>query len=172
MTLGGYDSSRFTPNYASHSFAPDISRDLVVTLESIITNATTGNSSRSLLPNPIATFIDSTLANIYLPLQACQAFEGAFGLEWNETDGVYWVNDTLHQTLLNANPTVTFGIRDPGGGPTADIVLPYASFDLQAHYPSVQDPMGYFPLQRAADDSQYTLGRTFLQEAYVYCDLA
>lgn len=105
-------------------------------------------------------------------MEACQAFEGAFGLEWNDTAKVYWVNDTLHQRLLEANPTVTFGIRDPEGGPTADIVLPYASFDLQATYPLVNDTKGYFPLLRAANASQYTLGRTFLQEAYVSCDLA
>ena len=181
MTLGGYDSSRFTPNYASHSLAPDISRDLVITLESITLDATTGMTSQSLLPTPIATFIDSTQPFIYLPLEACQAFEGAFGLEWNETTEAYWVNDTLHQTLLRTNPTLTFGIRDPEGGPSVDIVFPYGSFDLHPSYPLVPDPkgyplvqdtMGYFPLQRAANDSQYTLGRTFLQEAYVLWDPA
>jgi len=149
-----------------------MARDLVVTLDSITTNTTVGNSSQSLLATPIATFIDSTQTYIYLPLEACQAFEAAFGLQWNETAKVYWVNDTLHRTLSKANPTITFGIGNPEGGPTADIVLPYASFDLQWRYPSVQEPINYFPLQRAANDSQYTLGRTFLQEAYVYCELA
>jgi hypothetical protein len=105
-------------------------------------------------------------------VEACQAFEAAFGLEWNETAKVYWVNDTLHQILSEVNPSITFGISNVEGGPTADIVLPYASFDLQASYPAVQTATNYFPLQRAANDSQYTLGRTFLQEAYVYRELA
>ena len=49
-----------------------------------------------------------------------------------------------------------------------DIVLPYASFDLLASYPRVLNATKYFPLKRAANESQYTLGRTFLQEAYVF----
>jgi hypothetical protein len=55
----------------------------------------------------------------------------------------------------------------PKGGPSVDIVLPYAAFDLEASYPLVRHPTRYFPLKRAANDSQYTLGRAFLQEAYV-----
>jgi len=43
--------------------------------------------------------------------------------------------------------------------------LPYAAFDLVADYPLVIDSSRYFPLMRAANESQYTLGRTFLQEA-------
>lgn len=98
-------------------------------------------------------------------MEACQAFEAAFGLEWNETAGRYWVNDTTYQRLYKANPTITFGVRNPKGGPTAEISLPYASFDRQARDLFAQNIMKYFPLQRAANDSQYTLGRTFLQEA-------
>ena len=147
--------------------APDIQRDLVVGLQSITTTAANG-SAISLLPSSILTFIDSTLPFIYLPLESCQAFESAFGLIYNDTARLYTVDDTLHQSLIAKNPNFTFQIGNhETGGPTVDIVLPYASFDLLASYPRVLNATRYFPLRRAANDTQYTLGRTFLQEAYV-----
>ena len=51
-----------------------------------------------------------------------------------------------------------------------DIVMGYRSFDLTAEYPIVNNATRYFPLKQAQNDSQYTLGRTFLQDAYVIAD--
>lgn len=154
--------------------ATDISRDLVVGLLSI--TSTTMNESitqtESLLPSPILTFIDSTLPYIYLPLEACRRYEDALGLSWNETAEMYWVNDTLHEALLSSNLNFTFTIADnKTGGSTVQIILPYASFDLEVKYPFELDTIRYFPLQRAVNESQYTLGRSFLQEAWVFFDL-
>lgn len=121
----------------------------------------------SLLPAPILTFVDSTLPYIYLPLEACQRFEETLGLYWDGIAEMYWVNDTLHQALLSSNLNFTFTIGSDTivGGSTVQIVLPYASFDLEVNYPFKEDTTRYFPLKRAANASQYTLGRTFLQEA-------
>ena len=120
----------------------------------------------SLLPDPVLTFIDSTLPFIYLPSSACQLFEKSLGLQWNATLELYTVDDALHQDLLNTQPTFSFTIgNSKTGGPIVDIELPYASFDLNASYPYVPDSLRYFPIQRATNDSQLTLGRTFLQEA-------
>ena len=165
MTFGGYDRSRFIPNNVSLYLAPDISRDLVVGLQSISSKISTGHQQQ-LLPSPISTFIDSTIPYIYLPVEACQEFEQTLGLAWDSSKDMYWVNDTLHQSLLHKNLNFTFTIADAtAGGSTVQIVLPYKSFDLEADYPFQPDTTRYFPLQRAANDSQYTLGRTFLQEA-------
>ncbi len=145
--------------------APDISRDLVVGLESI-TSTTANGSVVTLLSSTILTFIDSTLPLIILPHEVCLAFEDNFGLTWDNQLFIYIVNDTLHQRLITHNPNFTFRIADSDtGGPTVDIVMPYASFDLP--YPRISDKARYFPLQRGENSSQYTLGRTFLQEAYV-----
>ena len=168
MTFGGYDSSRLVPNNVTFDLAPDISRDLVVGLQSITSTAANG-SNHSLLPNPIWTFIDSTLPLIYLPPESCQAFENAFGLTYNDAANLYTVDDSLHQSLTTSNPNITFQLGNSlTDGPTVDIVLPYASFDLLASPPRVEgNATKYFPLKRAANETQYTLGRTFLQEAYV-----
>ena len=130
-----------------------------------------GGQSTSLLPKSINMFIDSTVPYIWLPLEACMQFEQAFGLTYDSSSSLYLVNDTLHSTLVQQNASVVFTIaNNVGGGPTADIVLPYASFDLEASWPLVENKTKYFPLQRATNDTQYVLGRTFLQEAYVVAD--
>ena len=126
------------------------------------------NASRDLLPTPISAFIDSAVPHIWLPDEACKAFEGAFNLTYNETDKTYWVDDKLHDELTKSNPEVTFKLDNPQPDPAVvRLTMPYASFDLQ--YPAFGN-MRYFPLAKAANETQYTLGRTFLQEAYVTVD--
>ena len=168
LTLGGYDSSRFVPNNVSFSLDPDISRDLTVSLHSV-TAKYADDSVVSLLSEPIWTFIDSTTPDIYLPLDVCKKFEKTFGLVWNVTHQKYFVDDDQHEKLMAENNTFTFELgNDETGGPTVDITLPYSSFDLAMDYPLIASNLSgirYFPLQRAANSSQYTLGRAFLQEA-------
>ena len=145
--------------------AGDISRDLVVGLQSIIfSDGTTTNEE--LLPTGILTFIDSSIPHIWLPIEACQAFESSFGIQWNSTIERYLVNRTLRSHLQSQKPSVSFRIgNNVNGGPTVNITFPYASFDLNIEAPFVDTTQYYFPLRQAANDTQYTLGRTFLQEA-------
>ncbi|KAL8791774.1 MAG: hypothetical protein Q9195_005650 [Heterodermia aff. obscurata] len=173
LTLGGYDRSRFTPNNLSLSLASDVTRDLVVGLHSVTSTSSNDSITQqtSLLPTPILAFIDSTLPYIYLPLEACKKFERTLGLSWSETDAMYWVSDTLHKRLVASNINFTFTIGDSTtGGSTVQIVLPYASFDLEVKSPFEPQTMRYFPLQQAYNESEYTLGRAFLQEAYIITD--
>lgn len=166
LTLGGYDRSRLIHNDVSFHFAPDQSRDLVVVLHSILSQDSTARTE-SLLQYPIHIFLDSIVPYIYLPLDACKKFELIFGLIWDPSLYMYTVDDELHKSLTASNPSFTFTLGDSDFGPTVDIVLPYASFDLLAIYPFVPNNTRYFPLLRANNETQYTLGRAFLQEAYV-----
>lgn len=162
LTLGGYDASRFVPSNITFSFASD--RDLVVGIQSILVDGT----ARELLPTSILASIDSTVPHIWLPLEACREFERAFGISWDPASDLYLVNETTHQALLAQNANLTFKIGSQRSSPDSiDINLPYASFDLQVldTYPNIASSTRYFPLRRAANDTQYTLGRTFLQEA-------
>ena len=120
------------------------------------------------LSGGIFSLIDSTVAAIWLPRKVCDQFEAAFGLTYdNETD-FYLVNDIIHQRLLQLKPTVTFRISDTlADANNVEIELPYAAFDLQAKYPYYNDTKNYFPIRRAANETQYVIGRTFLQEAYI-----
>ena len=167
LTLGGYDSARFAPNNLSFNFAPDNSRDLVVGIQTI-TYVDESQNTRDLLnvSSGILAYVDSTVPEIWLPESACAAFEDAFGLVYDPVNGLYPINSTWHSTLQSRNPNVTFTMgNEASGGATVDIILPYAAFDLQASWPKYPNNTLYFPLQRAANETQITLGRTLLQEA-------
>ncbi|KAH8658136.1 aspartic peptidase domain-containing protein [Xylariales sp. PMI_506] len=169
LIFSGYDTSRFDPdNSVSFTMAGDVTRDLVVALQSI---SYSGTTQATLLSDPIEIFIDSTDPNLWLPDSVCDAFESAFGLTIDNTTGLYLVNDTHHSNLLDSDAEVVFRLSDVGtGGETVTITLPYNSFDLTAEAPLVSNTSYYFPLKRAANSTQYTLGRTFLQEAYLTAD--
>ena len=175
LILGGYDASRFLPSNISFAFAGDVSRDLVVGIQSITVNDlnTSRAASFSLLPNPILSFIDAGVSQIWLPIEACNLFESTFGLEYDPITELYLVNQTIHAALVAQNASITFTIAtDISGTDRVPIVFPYAAFDLQLtpDYPSINETTSYFPIRRAANETQYTLGRTFLQEAYVVAD--
>ncbi|KAI0483276.1 acid protease [Xylariaceae sp. FL0804] len=168
LIFSGYDTSRFTENPVSFTLAQDYTRDIVVSLQSI---SYSGTTSSTLLSDSIEIFIDSTDPNLWLPDDVVDAFEDAFGLTLDDESGLYLINDTHHSELLSTDAQVTFRLSDVStGGAAVEITLPYGAFDLQAQVPLVSTTSYYFPLKRAANATQYTLGRTFLQEAYLTVD--
>lgn len=171
LTLGGYDTTRFTPNNVTFAFGAGVSRNLFVRLRSITYN-TLGSSP--LLARDTIFLIDSMITQLWLPVDVCQAFERAFNLTWNATAELYLLDEDTHNVLLAQNPTFIFhlGNGSDGSSSVVDIVIPYAVFDLNVTQPLVNSDMRYFPVKRAENSSQYTLGRVFLQEAYVIADYA
>lgn len=174
LILGGYDSTRFTPNANdfSFTFSSDPSKLLTVGVESIMaTNTLKGTFSLS--SGSHFSVIDSTVAQLWLPTDICTQFEEAFGLTYDPYTDLYLVNDTIHANLTTLNPTITVklvnSLQDTSTKYT-NIQLPYAAFDLQASYPYYTNATRYFPIRRAANDTQYVLGRTLLQEAYLIVD--
>lgn len=168
LTLGGYDTSRFAPNDVIFPFDTQDIQALTVQIASITYTANSQNTS--LLSTPISAFVDSTVPWIYLPLDACKKFEEAFGIVYDNSSQAYLVNNTLHDKLIIEHATVTFVLQNSTRGAQVEISLPYASFDLVATYPLAANSTRYFPLARATNSSQYTIGRTFFQEAYVTAD--
>ena len=165
LTLGGYDASRFTPNDLSINFAAAPNRDLVVGIQSI-TFSNSDVPATPLLGSGIQSFVDSTLPQIWLPKDSCDSFEKALGLTWNAAQLRYTINDEQHAINIKKNASVTFQVgATTSGGSSINITLPYSSFDLELRYPQVDTPIRYFPLRQANRPEQYTLGRTFLQEA-------
>ena len=171
MTLGGYDQSRFNPNDVSFSFDSDDSRRLTLAIQKITATNTLHGDTAPLAAVGILSLIDSTVPHIWLPVPACHAFEKAFGLVYDNATNLYVINDTIHARLQQLNPTVTLKLGNSlSSSETVSIDLPYGAFDLQASYPIYPNATNYFPLRRASNESQYTLGRTFLQEAYIIAD--
>ena len=175
LTLGGYDTSKYEANNLTFIFAPDNERDVMVAIQSISTPARIASNpvATELLPSKVYALIDSTSAELWLPLDACKIFEYEFGLTYDNDTDLYLVNDTLHDSLLERNASVTFKLgQSPDSEETVKITLPYAAFDQKVTppYRNVANISNYFPLRRGANDTQYTLGRTFLQEAYITVD--
>jgi hypothetical protein len=175
LTLGGYNEWGFIANDVEFAFAADNDRDLVLAVQSITTpsNDSSSPAASELLPNPIYVFLDTSIPQIWLPPEACRAFEEVFGIYYDNTTELYFINDTQHRLLQNSNPNITFTLAQGlSGGSTVEITLPYSAFDHVAKnpYQGVSKDTNYFPLRRAANDSQYTIGRVFFQEAYLTVD--
>lgn len=189
LTLGGYDANRFTPHNVSFDLDPNF--DPVVALNGISVTAnplpgakSTGwsESSQILLgPSDTALYtIDSSTPYLWLPETVCLRFEKALGLTYDKNARLYtFSNDsTQPDTLTSWNLTFNFIIADlPGSSKVVSLTLPYAAFNLELTYPfpglnlvQSSPPTKYFPLRKADNDTQFTLGRAFLQETYLKVD--
>lgn len=172
LTLGGYDTSRYTAPGLSISMNADNSRPLQAGVVGV-TGENTLNGTMSLWGKATMHFIDSTIPHIWVPEDSIDLWISAFGLAYDNTTDLYLVNDTTRSQLLQLNPTITFTLGADTSATvskTQTIKLPYAAFDLEASYPFYENATRYFPIRRAAKSTQYTLGRTFFQEAYVIAD--
>ncbi|KAH0385488.1 acid protease, partial [Aureobasidium melanogenum] len=171
LTLGGYDASRMNGNGTVFPFASDDSRPLQVGVTQI-TARNTLLGTATLYSTGYFSLVDSTLPHIWMPQAACDNFASNFGLNYDNQTDLYLINDTIHTKLQQLNPTIIFQLspETTDGGPSTNIVLPYSAFDLQASYPYYTNGTRYFPIRRAANNTQYVLGRTFLQEAYLIAD--
>jgi hypothetical protein len=161
------------PNDLTFGFAPDNERDIVVGVVGVTANSATKSNVNLLKRDQFTMYIDSTVAELYLPKEVCSAFEDAFGLKYDNNTQLYLVDDLLHETLKADNATVTFSLGQKfSTNATVDITLPYAAFDHIAKppYRGLRNATRYFPIRRAEKESQFVLGRTFLQEAYLVVD--
>jgi hypothetical protein len=173
LTLGGYDASRLIPNDLTFIFAPDNERDLVVGVVGITANTTSKGDIDLMKRDDVSMYIDSTIAELYLPVEICQAFEDAFGLTYDEATDLYLVDDALHRSLLAQNPSITFTLGQKySTDATLQITLPYAALDLEATppYRGLKEKTKYFPIRRGGESREWVLGKVFLQEAYLTVD--
>jgi hypothetical protein len=189
LTLGGYDANRFQPHDVSFTLGP-AGPVVAVTEIKVSANPISGfnfptgwpDDSFSLLnPADAARYtIDSSTPYLWLPESVCRQFERALGLIYDEDVQLYTFGNNLvqRQNLVNWNLTFNFVLADTETSPkSVSLSLPYAAFDLQLTYPfpglkanESSPPRNYFPLRKAANESQYTIGRCFLQETFLLVD--
>ena len=190
LVLGGFDANRFEPH--DIKFDLDPRQSPVVALNEVTVTAQplpSSNVSVGRLSNPLKLLgsseanlftIDSSTPYLWLPEAVCLEFERAFGLTYDDAVQLYTFgsNSTQHGFLVDLNMTFHFVVADlPGSSNSVSLSLPYKAFDLQLTYPfpglnatQSSPPINYFPLRKAANDTQYTLGRVFLQETYLKVD--
>lgn len=179
MTLGGYDANRFVPNNVSFELNP--SQVPQVYINSISVANTSSSSDLVYATDRVSAIIDSSTPYLWLPKAACDRFAGALGLHYNDSLNLYTfeANNSQHELLKNSSLTFVFSLSDVSASPNiVNISLPYAAFDLELTFPAIpgtssgaeDSTMFYFPLRQAANETQYTIGRVFLQESYLITD--
>ncbi|CZT46675.1 uncharacterized protein RSE6_07138 [Rhynchosporium secalis] len=185
LTLGGYDSSRFIPHEVSFNLNPGKQLLTYVNSISVASSAASNNWTKPVqLLGPtdrVSAIIDSSTPYLWLPKAVCERFAQSLGMTYDTLLNLYTfdANQTQHSTLGSSSLSFTFSLSDLSSTPaTINITVPYAAFDLQLTYPAIPDTSFgaanstkyYFPLRQATNEAQYTIGRAFLQEAYVITD--
>lgn len=169
LTLGGYDSSRMNADANLTIIGgSDTYRPFVLGLEGITSQET------DLLEEPIVVGLDSLITQVWLPESTCERFEAEFGLEFDAALELYFINESQHESLLAEDRTVTFTLSSAleGDNEKLEIQFPYAAFShpVQSPFAGLNQSTRYFPLKRATNSTQYTLGRVFLQHVYMISD--
>jgi Eukaryotic aspartyl protease len=150
-------------------------RDLSLWVRAInILNGTEANANKTRISNtPFNAVVDSGVSPFFLPTAICNSFANYLALKYNETLDTYLVNETDHNRLENDSPSMEISLAaEATGGKEITILLPYSSLELRLtkEYPNATQWTRYFPLRPTDNPTQYTLGRVFLQEAYLIAD--
>jgi len=185
LTLGGYDSNRFIPHDIDFNLNPAKQLLTFVNSISVASSAASNNWTQPVellsATDRVSAIIDSSTPYLWLPQAVCERFAQSLGLTYNTTLNLYTFDGNLsqHDTLGASSLSFTFSLSDISSTPASvDITLPYTAFDLQLTYPAIpftnfgdaNATKYYFPLRQAANAAQYTIGRVFLQEAYLITD--
>lgn len=147
LILGGYDASKSDDATTLSLDMPSNSNGtMVVFVNAVSISGSSGNRPWS----PSNFVIDSTLPQIWAPVDVCRMFEEAFKLDWDDDLMLYTLSDATHNVLLQDNPSVTFtfssGRQDKQ---IFNYTLPYSAFDLTLTPPRVNHTTYYFPLRRS-----------------------
>lgn len=118
------------------------------------------NGSLAVSPDPAA-------ALIYLPLWFFKPPADNISLIANATTGYYMWNTTgpVHKRLVTSSAYMAFKISNDAGDATV-IKIPFSLLDRELRPPLAEKPSRYFPI-RGTYDNTFTLGRAFLQGAYM-----
>lgn len=185
LTLGGYDANRLVPHNVtftlSASKAPQTFVNNIYVTSGATVNTTASTVSLLKTADRVTAIIDSSTPFLWLPAPVCERFASALGLSYNDTLNLYTFdgNASQHDVLAASQLSFTFSLSDfAAASESVNITLPYSAFDLKLIYPAIPNTnyggkdstKFYFPLRQALNEAQYTIGRAFMQEAYLITD--
>jgi hypothetical protein len=122
--------------------------------------------------------IDTSTPFLWMPEAICDNFASLLNLTYNETLQLYLFDGSSSPDLLTGwDLSFNFSLGNLAGSlDNVELTLPYEAFNLQLSYPfpnldatAASSPINYFPL-RKANDTQFIIGRMFLQETYLTVD--
>jgi hypothetical protein len=153
LTFGGYDLGRIVGSSLLLPMGGDEGRELMVTLQAVSLDS--GMISKRLIKQPVFAALDSSQPFTWLPIEDCQLFEEALGINWNETSKIYTFNET--QLALVRSQLLKFNFQLSNGTSSGDMLnipIDFGAFDLVEKSLKGLDEASLFPLKRAANSTQ------------------
>lgn len=175
LAFGGYHANRIVPHAYQFPFYSDTEAALTLSVREM--SLSNSNGSQIFTSPPFPAAVDSTRPYIYLPGNAYESILRSLQLKLDPSSNHVLITNKQHASLLNQNFSLNFMLvsyADAGSKSAipVNISLPYSSLAMKLSYPYVPaaNDTWYLPIRMGNEsdsNSNYVLGRTFLQEAYL-----
>jgi hypothetical protein len=172
LIFGGYDEARINKSTTiTVAMDLDTQRALSVKASSISIIYDDGPTFNvpAIGAEPFHALIDSSVPYMLLPIDICKIIERILGLHWDSASGMYPISQNDYDRLKTSNGTVLMNVG--GSYPSTTVYMPIESLILHAGMPLVANSTRFLAIKQATgNETQYTLGRAFLQNAYITAD--
>ncbi|MCJ1265655.1 hypothetical protein MMC22_005535 [Lobaria immixta] len=179
LWIGGYDASRIT---GLVSVQPIQDQWCVIDLLDIGIGVDHGGSPFSFTSRDrlltdvsssapsISVTMDPSAPYLALPNSTCAAIAKNIPVTYQTKYGLYFwnVDDVQYQRIVTSPSYLSFTFRASGPSITRLVIkVPFKLLNLTLEAPLIDKPTFYFPCQPPQDSSTYSLGRAFLQAAFL-----
>ena len=180
LWLGGYDMARVLGPVSAQPYSANIqNNNFFIDLFDIGIGVDHGGSPWSyhtkndLLAqgnksiSSLSVAMNSAAPYIYLPNSTCAALTKDLPVTYSAKYGLYlWeVTNPQYIKIITAPTYLIFIFRNAGQNIT--VKVPFQLLNLTLDSPLIDKPTQYFPCTTPQDSSTYTLGRAFLQAAFI-----
>ncbi|KAI1136833.1 acid protease [Hypoxylon sp. FL0543] len=176
--FGGYDQNRvvgdiltYQDDYTKAITLKDVSIKVVDGsspwgFESLGGLLASGNSS--ITSGGLQVKVDGCSPYLTLPKSTCDAVAENLPVTYNEGLGLYYwnTNDPKYTQIVSSASALEFVFIGGSNTQNISISVPFRHLNLTLTAPLVDEPTQYFPCY-TGPSSSYTLGRAFLQDAFV-----
>ncbi|RYP46610.1 hypothetical protein DL768_007232 [Monosporascus sp. mg162] len=177
LYFGGYDQNRVigdiiteTDDYTKEITLRDITINVVEgaspwTFASMSGILARGNDSIG--SAGIQVSVDGCSPYLTLPRSTCDALASHLPVDYDEDLGLYiWnTNDRRYAQIVGSPSALQFTFLSGSNTQNVTISMPFLHLNLTLEAPLVEEPQQYLPCFTGSD--RYTLGRAFLQDAFV-----
>ncbi|KAI0858347.1 acid protease [Xylaria cubensis] len=178
LYFGGYDQNRIVGDILTES--DDYTKE--ISLKDISITVVDGSSpwdfnskdgllaanNASISTGGIKVSVDGCSPYLTLPKSTCDAITGHLPVKYNKDLGLYiWqVDDPKYTQIVSSASTLDFTFLAGSNTQNITISVPFRHLNLTLTEPLVDTDQQYFPCY-TGPSSHYTLGRAFLQDAFV-----
>ncbi|KAJ2981549.1 hypothetical protein NUW58_g6661 [Xylaria curta] len=178
LYFGGYDRNRIVGDILTETddYTKAISlKDISITVidgsspwEFTSKNGLLAANNASISTGGIKVSVDGCSPYLTLPKSTCDAIADHLPVKYNEKLGLYiWQeNDEKYTQVVSSASTLDFKFLAGSNTQYITISIPFRHLNLTLTEPLVENDQRYFPCY-TGPSSQYTLGRAFLQDAFV-----